>query len=169
MGANFARMCLIPEFGSTCNLARIVDMGKACELVFTARIVDAQEAKEIGLVNKVVSDEELKKATYEMATTIAKLPPTAIQLARRGLYQGPDGDLPTQLQFGAFGLEACVRSADFAEAVSAFIKKRSQSSGDKKSKPAIQAIAKKPPISRRLFLKNNLTAWHSVATILVEV
>jgi len=80
--------------------------------------------KEIGLVNKVVPDEELKKATYEMATTIAKLPPTAIQLARRGLYQGLDGDLPTQLQFEAFGLEACVRSADFAEAVSAFMEKR---------------------------------------------
>jgi len=124
MGANFARMCLIPEFGSTYNLARIVGMGKACELVFTARIIDAQEAKEIGLVNKVVPDEELKKATYEMATTIAKLPPTAIQLARRGLYQGLDGDLPTQLQFEAFGLEACVRSADFAEAVSAFMGKR---------------------------------------------
>jgi len=78
MGANFVRMCLIPEFGSTYNLACIIGMGKACELVFTARIIDAQEAKEIGLVNKVVPDEELKKATYEMATTIAKLPPTAI-------------------------------------------------------------------------------------------
>jgi len=101
-----------------------VGIGKACELAFTAKIIDAQEAREIGLVNQVVPAEELKKVTYEMATTIAKLPSIAIQLAKRGLYQGLDGDLPTQLQFEAFGVEACVRSADFPEAVMAFLEKR---------------------------------------------
>jgi len=124
LGAIFARMGLIPEFGSTYNLARIVGIGKACELVFTARIIDATEAKEIGLVNKLVPAEELKQATREMATTIAKLPPFAVQLAKQGLYQGLDADLPTQLQFESLGLAACFRSPDHAEAVRAFIEKR---------------------------------------------
>ena len=124
LGAIFARMGLIPEYGSTYNLARIVGIAKACELVFTARIIDAAEAKEIGLVNQLVPAEELNQATTEMASTIAKLPPFAIQLAKRGLYQGLDADLPTQLQFEALGLAACFRSPDHAEAVRAFIEKR---------------------------------------------
>jgi len=124
LGFIFARMGLIPEYGSTYNLSRIVGITKACELVFTTRIIDAAEAKEIGLVNQVVPAEELKQATREMANTIAKLPPFAIQLAKRGLYQGLDADFPTQLQFESLGLAACFRSPDHAEAVRAFIEKR---------------------------------------------
>jgi 2-(1,2-epoxy-1,2-dihydrophenyl)acetyl-CoA isomerase len=123
-GAVFARIGLIPEFGSTYMLSRIVGIAKACELVFTARIIDAAEAKEIGLVNKLVPADELKQATKEMASAIAKLPPFVIQMAKRGLYQGLDTDIRTQMQFEAMGLDACLRSADHAEAVRAFLEKR---------------------------------------------
>jgi enoyl-CoA hydratase/carnithine racemase len=123
-GAVFARIGLIPEFGSTYMLSRIVGIAKACELVFTARIIDAAEAKEIGLVNQVVVADELKQATKEMASAIAKLPPFGIQMAKRGLYQGLDTDIRTQMQFEAMGLDACFRSADHAEAVKAFLEKR---------------------------------------------
>jgi len=123
-GAVFARVGVIPELGSTYTLSRIVGIAKACELVFTARIIGAAEAKEIGLVNQLVPVDELKQATLEMASTIAKLPPFAIQMAKRGLYQGLDTDIRTQMQFEAMGLYACFRSADHAEAVKAFLEKR---------------------------------------------
>ena len=123
-GAVFTRLGIIPEYGSTYTLSRIVGIAKACELVFTARIIDAAEAKEIGLVNQLVPADELKQATKEMASSIAKLPPFAIQVAKRGLYQGQDADIRTQMQFESMGLDACFRSADHAEAVNAFLEKR---------------------------------------------
>jgi len=123
-GAVFARMGVIPEFGSTYTLPRIVGIAKACELVFTARVIGAAEAKEIGLVNHVVPAHKLKQATKEMATTIAGLPPFAVQMAKRGLYQGLTADIRTQMQYEAMGLDACFRSADHAEAVRAFLEKR---------------------------------------------
>lgn len=123
-GAVFVRMGIIPEYGSTYMLSRIVGIGKACEMVLTARIIDAAEAKEIGLVNHVVPVDRLKEATREMASGIAKLPPFAIAVAKRGLYQGLDTDIRTQMQYEGMGLDACFRSADHAEAVKAFLEKR---------------------------------------------
>jgi len=124
LGAVFTRIGIIPEYGSTYTLSRIIGIAKACELVFTGRIIDAAEAKEIGLVNHVVPADKLKEATREMATTIAKLPPFAIAVSKRGLYQGQDADIRTQMQYEGMGLDACFRSADHAEAVKAFLEKR---------------------------------------------
>lgn len=124
LGAVFVRVGLVPEFGSTYNLTRLVGMGKACELVFAGKVVNATEAKEIGLVNQVVPQEELQKTTYEMARNIAGWPPIAIQLAKRGLYQGLDSDLPSQLSYEAFALDYCQGTEEHTEAVRAFLEKR---------------------------------------------
>lgn len=131
MGAIFARMGITPEYGSTYTLARIVGIAKACELVLTARIIDAKEALEIGLVNHVYPAAELKAATWEMARTIANLPPFAIRLAKRGLYQGLDTNLEAQIEWEGFAIEAAFRSADHAEAVKAFLEKREPKFGPK--------------------------------------
>ena len=122
-GAVFARVGVIPEYGSTYMLPRIVGIAKACELVFTARIIGAAEAKEIGLVDHLVPADRLREVTEEMAATIAALPPFAVQLAKRGLYQGVTEDLRTQMRFERTGLDACYETADHAEAVRAFLEK----------------------------------------------
>ena len=124
LGAVFARVGLIPEFGSTYTLPRLIGIAKACELCFTAKIIGAQEAKEIGLVNEVVPASELMQVTHEMAATIASMPPISIRLMKRGLYQGLDADLATQLQFEATGLYIAFRTEDHAEGVKAFLEKR---------------------------------------------
>lgn len=121
-GLAFSRVGLMPEFGSTYFLPRLVGLGKACELVFTARNIDAWEAKEIGLVNQVVPPAELKKATFEMARTITKMAPLAIKLAKRALYQG--ADLATQLQYESLGIDYLRGTEDHAEGARAFLEKR---------------------------------------------
>jgi len=120
----FPRVGLVPECGSTYFLSRLVGIGKACELVFTGRMVDANEAKEIGLVNQVVPTGELIKSAYEMASSTTNSSPLAMQLARRGLYQGMDTALATQLRYETLAQIFLRGTADFAEATRAFLEKR---------------------------------------------
>jgi len=123
----FVRLGVTPEFGSTYALTRIVGIAKACELVFTGKAISAKEAKEIGLVNEVVPAAELQKATYELAKTITQGAPLAIQMAKKGLYQGLDADIQSQLRYENLAFDLLMRSEDHEEGVRAFLEKRQPS------------------------------------------
>ncbi len=120
----FTRLGGSPELGSTYFLPRIVGIAKACELMFTSRMIDAREAKEIGLVNQVVPAEELARASWEMASSIAKLSPLSVQACKRALYQGLDDNLAAQLQFEDFAQNYLRGTEDLREATRAFREKR---------------------------------------------
>ena len=83
-GLTFTRVGLIPEFGGTYLLPRILGLGKALELVLTGRTLEAREAHEIGLVNKVVPPDQLMDEAREMARMTLKAPPLALQLCQTG-------------------------------------------------------------------------------------
>lgn len=125
MGAIFARMGLMPELGSTFMLPRLVGLAKALELTYTARVVKAKEALEIGLVNQIVPGEGLLAAAKEMAGQIAALPPLALAVAKRALYQGVENDFDAAVQTETFGLDYLFKTQDHKEAVAAFLEKRS--------------------------------------------
>ncbi len=120
----FTRLGVCTELGSKYLLPRLVGMGKASELVLTSKMIDAFEAKEIGLVNQVVPLGDLAKATYEMASSIAKLPPQAVQINKRGLRQAMSADLNSQLRYEALAAAYLHGTADYKEAVQAFREKR---------------------------------------------
>ena len=121
-----ARVGLLPEWGSTFLLPRLVGIGKACQLAFTAKTINAREAKEIGLVNEVVEHEALKKTTYDMARTISSLAPLSLRLSKRALYQGISTcDMRGQLQYEGFAMNYLRKTQDHQEGVNAFIEKRS--------------------------------------------
>ncbi len=123
-GAAFLRVGLIPELGSTYNLPRLIGIAKACELVFTAKIIDANEAKAIGLVNEVVPAANLATATNKLAMEIAEMPPVALQLARKALYQGLDSDLDAQIQLEQLSQSTCFKTEDHVEGMKAVLEKR---------------------------------------------
>lgn len=120
----FTRLGICTELGSTYLLPRLIGMGKASELLLTSRMIDAKEAKEIGLVNHVVPADELEKITHEMASSIAKLPPLAVQMNKRGLRQAMNTDLPGQLQYEALATAYLSDTEDHKEAIKAFREKR---------------------------------------------
>ncbi|MFC1864280.1 enoyl-CoA hydratase/isomerase family protein [Chloroflexota bacterium] len=120
----FTRLGICTELGSTYLLPRLLGMGKACELLLTSKMIDAKEAKEIGLVNQVVMASELVKTTYEMASSIAKLPPLAVQMNKRGLRQAMNTDLPSQLRYEALATAYLSDTEDSKEAIKAFLEKR---------------------------------------------
>lgn len=123
-GYIFARVGLIPEFGSTFLLSRIVGLAKAMELVLTARIIDAQEALGIGLVNRVVPHERLMEETLALAGAIARGPTRTLALAKEAVHRGLTVDLVAAQRTEGEFLEVCRRSPEHREGVHAFLEKR---------------------------------------------
>jgi 2-(1,2-epoxy-1,2-dihydrophenyl)acetyl-CoA isomerase len=115
---------LTTAFGTTWFLPRLVGIGKAAELIFTARIVEAQEALELGLLNKLVSANNLKNETMALAEQIAKNPPLALQESKLNLYRGLDLELGAALDFLASSQAQLMTTEDFVESTRAFQEKR---------------------------------------------
>lgn len=118
------RVGLTLELGSSYFLSRLIGIGKASELIFTGRMIDADEAREIGLVNKVVPADKLMETAHEMAKEILKGAPLATSITKRGLYQGMNSDLATQMRWETLALNYLYGTEDHKEAVRAFSEKR---------------------------------------------
>ena len=116
---------ILPDLGGTYWLPRIVGPAKAKELIFTAETIDAEEALRIGLLNRLVDDGELNAAAAALAERIAGQPPIAVRGTKRAIDKAARQPLGEGLREAAVGQAACIRSADFLEAVSANLEKRS--------------------------------------------
>ncbi len=116
---------IIPGFGGTFRLPRLVGRTKAMELILTGDHVDAQEALRIGLVNQVVPREELLVKAKELASKIASKSPAAVKLAKHAVNEGLEIDLRSaaDLEASYFGL--AIGTEDRREGTSAFLEKRS--------------------------------------------
>lgn len=123
-GYIFARVGLIPEFGSTFLLTRVVGLAKAMELVLTARIIDAQEALSIGLVNRVVPHERLMGEAMALAGEIARGPTRVLALAKEALHRGLTSDLKEAERLEGQIIETVRRWPEHREGVMAFLEKR---------------------------------------------
>lgn len=115
---------IIPGYGGTQRLARLVGRGKAKELIFTGDMVDAKEAYRIGLVDKVVPSAELLKTAREMAGKIVSKGPLAIKAAKRAINLGLDVDLKSGCDYEAMEFSAICATEDKTEGTSAFLEKR---------------------------------------------
>lgn len=115
---------ITPGFGGTQRLARLVGMGMAKQLVYTARNIKADEALRIGLVNAVYPLSELYAAAEKMASTIASNAPIAVRAAKKAMNDGislPIADAVV-CEEKAFG--SCFATADQQEGMGAFLEKR---------------------------------------------
>lgn len=115
---------VIPGFGGTQRLARLVGRGRAKELIFTCAVIDAQEACRIGLVNHVVPAEALMDECRAMAETIRSKSGYAVSLAKDLIDRGMETDLEGGLSMEAVSLGLSFASPDKAEGMAAFLEKR---------------------------------------------
>ena len=115
---------LIPGFGGTQRLARLVGPGIAKELILTADAIDAAEALRIGLANKVVPGDKLMATVTEMAKKIAGKGPTAVRYAKTCISRGLDVDLATGNSFEIETFGMCFSTGEPAEGTKAFLEKR---------------------------------------------
>ena len=113
---------LIPGFGGTQRLARLIGIGRAKEMTFTGRIIDAKEAEVIGLVNKVVKDEELMEKAMEMAHVLAQKGPLALKMAK--ILINKNHDIKKALEMEIMEFSESFASEDHLEGIKAFLEKR---------------------------------------------
>jgi enoyl-CoA hydratase len=115
---------LIPGYGGTQRLPRLVGKGRAYELILGGKQIDAASAERMGLVNLVVPQAELMGACEKMAATIAKRGPLAVRYCLEAVDRGLNMSLDDGLALEAdlFGL--VFGSEDVREGVSAFVEKR---------------------------------------------
>lgn len=116
---------LIPGFGGTQRLPRLVGKNIAKELIFTGDIIDANEAYRIGLVNKVVKQEELLQFAKEVAKKILTKGLIAVKLAKSAINKGIELGLEKALELEAKNFSSCFTTEDAKEGMSAFLEKRS--------------------------------------------
>jgi len=115
---------LIPGYGGTQRLPRLIGKNKAKELIFTGKMISASEAYEIGMVNKVVPSESLMKEVLKTAGMIASKGKVSIRAAKQAINSGMNSDLGTgcKIEMDAFSL--CFAGEDAKEGTSAFLEKR---------------------------------------------
>ena len=115
---------IIPGFGGTQRLARLVGKGRATEIICTAKNIEAVEAYRIGLVNAVVAPNELMASVKAMANKILSKAPIAVQLAKDSLNRGIDMSLQSGLAYEAEDFGICFATNDQKEGMKAYLEKR---------------------------------------------
>jgi enoyl-CoA hydratase len=115
---------VIPGFGGTQRLVRLVGKGRAKELCMTGRIITAQEAFSMGLVTRIFPADSLMDETLKIAGTIAEKGRVSLRAVKHVIDDGFDVDLKAACALEADAFSLCFSSPDQHEGATAFLEKR---------------------------------------------
>lgn len=118
------KLGVVPGYGGTQRLARLVGKGRAMEACLTGRMISADEALQWGLISEVVTAENLLPRAYEILQTILTMGPLAVTNTIKAIDQGFDMELEQGLSLEAELFAECCGSEEKTEGVSAFLEKR---------------------------------------------
>jgi len=124
MGQTEINIGLIPGWGGTQRLTRLVGMTKAKELVFTGRMIDARTAEQIGLLNMAVPADKFREIVHQLAVDLASKAPVALKVAKALITKGADMSLDAALELEREGFGVIGSTDDLKEGTSAFAEKR---------------------------------------------
>lgn len=115
---------IIPGYGGTVRLARLVGLGRAVEMALTGEMIDAQAALGMGLVTHVLPQEDFLDGAKEILRKVTKNGPLAVRMVLESIYRGLDTTLleATGVESSLFGLLASTE--DVKEGMTAFLEKR---------------------------------------------
>lgn len=115
---------IVPGYGGTVRLARLVGLGRALEMVLTGDSVGAERALAIGLANMVVPHDELLERARAYVGKIARKGPVAVEMALKSVYGALECSTPAALRFEAAAFGLLASTDDMREGMSAFLEKR---------------------------------------------
>lgn len=123
-GQVFSRIGLVPDWGGTHVLPRLVGTAKALELCWSGEWVEAPEAERLGLVNQLVPDPELMEAAVRFARDVAAKPPAVIASIKHALYASATESLDAMLRWEEEMQRQCFRSERARDAIRSFAEPR---------------------------------------------
>ncbi|GMA51527.1 enoyl-CoA hydratase [Alicyclobacillus contaminans] len=121
----FNKIGLVPDSGTSYFLSRLVGVGKALELAWTADVFGAEEAERLGIVNRVFNPEALQEQSLAFAERLAEGPTVAYRLTKELIYDNAVSSLSEALEREARYQDVAGMTEDFREGVQAFVEKRS--------------------------------------------
>jgi enoyl-CoA hydratase len=124
MGQTEINIGLIPGWGGTQRLTRLIGRTKAKELIFTGKMIDAKTAEQLGIVNLVVPADKFKETVRQFALELAQKAPVAIKIAKALINKGAEIGLDAALALEREGFGVVASTEDLQEGVSAFTEKR---------------------------------------------
>lgn len=115
---------IVPGYGGTLRLSRIIGLGRAVELTLTGKMINAKEAQRMGLVSAVYPQDELLDRAKEFMREITKNGPVAVRMALEAIYLAQSSGASQALSFESalFGLLAS--TSDMKEGMAAFLERR---------------------------------------------
>ena len=114
---------ITPGFGGTQRLARIIGVGMAKQLIYTARNIKAEQAKAIGLVNDVYPQEELLDQAKKLASIISANAPIAVRNCKKAINDGLDADMDQAIVIEEKLFGDCFETEDQKAAMANFLEK----------------------------------------------
>ncbi len=121
----FSKRGLVAEWGLSWSLPRLVGVGHALDLLFSARKIDAAEAERLGLVNRVVPHDDLLKFVSEYVTELAQsCSPASMQIMKRQVYEHLNATFDDAQKDSIHLMAQSFSRPDFREGVSSFMEKR---------------------------------------------
>lgn len=118
------KLGLIPGYGGTQRLPRIIGPGPAKELLFTGKMINAEEARRLGIVNAVCPPEKLMASVMAAAREMASKGRVALRAIKQAVNHGLNVDLATGLRMETDAFAICLASPDAKEGTAAFLEKR---------------------------------------------
>ncbi len=120
---------LLPGFGGSQRLPRLIGVGRANELIFTGDMISAEEAFRLGIVNRVTNPEELLPTSEKLIQTILTRGPNAIRAAKMAIRQGIEGSLDRGLEWEKQLFGGRFADSETKEGLTAFLEKRKPNFG----------------------------------------
>ncbi len=115
---------IIPGFGGTYRLTKLINTGFAAEMILTAKIIDANEALKLGMINKITSSSELLNDAFILADTISSKGQIAVRSALKAILNSQKLSFNDSLNLEAELFGICCGTEDFKEGNTAFLDKR---------------------------------------------
>ena len=124
VGLTETALGIIPGAGGTQRLPRLIGIGKAKELIYTARRLNTEQAKSYGIIEYVYEGHELREKALQLAEEMAKNAPLSLVQAKIAINQGIEVDLATGLKIESLAYSALIPTEDRLEGLLAFQEKR---------------------------------------------
>ena len=117
------RIGILPGYGATIRLPRIIGIARAKEMIYFGNIISARDAEKIGLVSSVVPPDSLMEKAMQSAQTLVR-GPASISLAKKAIHSAFDLDMDAALKYSSKLYGEAYKTNDAREGIRAFLEKR---------------------------------------------